>query len=179
MILLTPCVIFRFMNKNKSADIKKASDSLVQMEQLILPNDANMLNNLFGGRLLQWIDAAGAMAAMKHSRKEVVTVAVDSVDFRHPVKVGDMVKLTAKVTWTGKTSMEVKVNVFCEKPKTGEIIKTNQAYLTLVALDSDGRPSSVPCIQPETDEEQEDNRRARERRENRLNRKACPGQDFK
>ncbi len=141
---------------------------MVQMEQLILPNDANMLNNLFGGRLLQWIDAAGAMAAMKHSRKEVVTVAVDSVEFRHPVRVGDMVKLNAKVTWTGRTSMEVKVNVFCEKPKTGEIIKTNKAFMTLVALDENGMPAPVPELVPETDEEIEDNRKAEERIKTRL-----------
>lgn len=156
------------MGKDRPNDKKKASESMVQMEQLILPNDANMLNNLFGGRLLQWIDAAGAMAAMKHSRKEVVTVAVDSVEFRHPVRVGDMVKLNAKVTWTGRTSMEVKVNVFCEKPKTGEIIKTNKAFMTLVALDENGMPAPVPELLPETDEEIEDNRKARERMKARL-----------
>lgn len=156
------------MEKNRPNDKKKASESMVQMEQLILPNDANMLNNLFGGRLLQWIDAAGAMAAMKHSRKEVVTVAVDSVEFRHPVRVGDMVKLNAKVTWTGRTSMEVKVNVFCEKPKTGEIIKTNKAFMTLVALDENGMPAPVPELVPETDEEIEDNRKAEERIKTRL-----------
>ena len=157
----------------KKTDMGKNDISLVQMEQLVLPNDANMLNNLFGGRLLQWIDAAGAMSAMKYSRKEVVTVALDSVDFRHPVRVGDMVKLTAKVTWTGRTSMEVKIIVFCEKPKTGEIIKTNEAYITLVALDENGVPAEVPALQPETEEEKADFRAARERRNYRLGRKPC------
>ena len=104
-------IIVLIMSNNET---KKTSESIVNMEELVLPNDANGLNNLFGGRLLQWIDIAGAMAAMKHSRKEVVTVGIDSVDFREPVRVGDMVKLNAKVTWTGKTSMEVKVNVMRE-----------------------------------------------------------------
>ncbi len=162
-----------FQSMNKESTNKNPSDSIVRMEQLVLPNDANMLNNLFGGRLLQWIDAAGAMAAMKHSRKEVVTVAVDSVDFREPVRVGDMVKLTAKVTWTGRTSMEIKVTVFCEKPRTGEIIKTNEAFMTLVALNDDGKPTEVPCLCPETDEEKTDFIRAKERRDYRLSRKSC------
>jgi len=152
---------------------KNPSDSLVQMEELVLPNDANQLNNLFGGRLLQWIDSAGAMSAMKHSRMEVVTVAVDSVDFREPVRVGDIVRLTAKVTWTGRTSMEVKVRVFREKPRTGEVIKTNEAYLTLVALDDNGRPAEVPCLFPETDEEKTDYSSAVERRKARLEKKPC------
>ncbi len=152
---------------------KRPDQSLVQMEELVLPNDANQLNNLFGGRLLQWIDSAGAMSAMKHSRKEVVTVAVDSVDFREPVRVGDMVKLTAKVTWTGRTSMEVKVTVIREKPRTGEIIKTNEAYLTLVALDENGVPSQVPALKTETEEEKRDFINACKRRKTRLDKKPC------
>ena len=118
----------------KNNETKAPSLSSVQMEELVMPNDANGLNNLFGGKLLQWIDIAGAMAAMKHSRKEVVTVGIYSVDFREPVRVGDMVKLSAKVTWTGKTSMEVKVNVMREKPRTGETIKTNKALIVQFTL---------------------------------------------
>ena len=152
---------------------KKPADSLVQMEELVLPNDANQLNTLFGGRLLQWIDSAGAMSAMKHSRMEVVTVAVDSVDFREPVRVGDIVRLIAKVTWTGRTSMEVKVRVFREKPRTGEVIKTNEAYLTLVALDASGKPAEVPGLFPETEEDKTDYFNAAERRKARLGKKPC------
>jgi acyl-CoA hydrolase len=155
----------------ENKETKSPSMSAVQMEELVLPNDANGLNNLFGGRLLQWIDIAGAMAAMKHSRKEVVTVAIDSVDFREPVRVGDMVKLIAKVTWTGRTSMEVKVNVIREKPRTGETIKTNKAFITMVALDDNGNPTDVPQLKPETDEERKDYNEAVERRNNRLNKK--------
>lgn len=155
----------------KNNETKAPSLSSVQMEELVMPNDANGLNNLFGGKLLQWIDIAGAMAAMKHSRKEVVTVGIDSVDFREPVRVGDMVKLSAKVTWTGKTSMEVKVNVMREKPRTGETIKTNKAFMTMVALDDNGSPTRVPQLHPETDEERKDYNEAAERRKNRLKKK--------
>lgn len=157
----------------KNTETKSPSASVVSMEELVLPNDANGLNNLFGGRLLQWIDIAGAMSAMKHSRKEVVTVAIDSVDFREPVRVGDMVKLNAKVTWTGRTSMEVKVNVMREKPRTGEILKTNKAFMTLVALDESGIPAAVPQLEPETEEEKKDYKEALERRNRRLNKAPC------
>ena len=158
----------------ENTETKKPFESVVNMEELVLPNDANGLNTLFGGRLLQWIDIAGAMSAMKHSRKEVVTVSIDSVDFREPVMVGDMVKLNAVVTWTGKTSMEVKVDVLREKPRTGEIIKTNEAYMTMVALDDSGKPSPVPRLQPETSEEKKEYENALKRRAKRLDRKPCP-----
>ena len=158
----------------KNEETKRPFESVVNMEELVLPNDANGLNTLFGGRLLQWIDIAGAMSAMKHSRKEVVTVSIDSVDFREPVMVGDMVKLNAVVTWTGKTSMEVKVDVLREKPRTGEIIKTNEAYMTMVALDERGKPSPVPRLQPETSEEKKEYENALKRRAKRLDRKPCP-----
>ena len=156
------------MFKKEKNNGKPACKSFVQMEQLVLPNDANTLNTLFGGRLLLWIDTAGAMAAIKHSRREVVTVAVDSVDFREPIKVGNMVRLVAKVTWTGRTSMEVKIDIFKENPFSGEIIKTNQAFLTMVALDEKGKPVKVPPVLPETEEEVFDNLQAKERRELRL-----------
>ena len=164
-------VIIAIMGKKEENNTKPASKSFVQMEQLVLPNDANALNTLFGGRLLQWIDAAGAMAATKHSRREVVTVAVDSVDFREPIKVGNMVKLIAKVTWTGRTSMEVKIDIFKETPYSGEIIKTNQAFMTFVALDGSGKPAEVPVLLAETEEEIFDNLQAKERRKLRLKKK--------
>ena len=153
---------------------KKPSESLVNMEELVLPNDANGLDNLFGGRLLQWIDIAAAMSAMKHSRKDVVTAGIDRVDFREPVRVGDMVKLTSKVTWTGRTSMEVKITVKRENPGTGEIVQTNEAFMTMVALDKSGKPSPVPQLEPETGEEKKDFREAADRRSNRLAEKPCP-----
>lgn len=150
---------------------KKPSESIVNMEQLVMPNDANNFNTLFGGRLLQWMDLAGAMAATKHARCNVVTVAVDSVEFHEPILIADMVKLIAKVTWTGTTSMEVKINVFREETETGETIKTNIAFMTFVALDNYGKPTTVPHIAPETDEEIADNLAAEERRDSRLKKK--------
>lgn len=126
---------------------KKMSDSTVIMEQLVMPNDTNMLNNLFGGRLLEWIDVAGALSATKHARSKVVTVCIDRVEFKHPVNMGDMVKVKANVVYTGRTSMKVKVVVYREKPLTGDVLKTNEATMTFVALDEEGKPTEVPKIQ--------------------------------
>jgi len=141
------------------------------MTELVLPNDVNLLGNLLGGRLMHWIDIAGAMAASRHSNKIVATVALDSLDFRHPVRVGQFVILKAKLTWVGRTSMEVKVDVFGEDFKTGEIIQTNKAYVTFVALDENGRPTPVPPLIPETEEEKKDYVEAQKRREERLARR--------
>ena len=90
-------------------DAKTPKDSQVEMTELVLPNDTNLLGNLLGGRLMHWIDIAGAMAAQRHCNRIAATAAIDSVDFKHPVHVGEMVILKAKVTWVGRTSMEVAV----------------------------------------------------------------------
>ena len=87
---------------------------------------------------MHWIDIAGAMAASRHSNKVVATVSLDSLDFRHPVRMGEFVILKAKLTWVGRTSMEVTVSVFAENYETGSVIQTNKAYITYVALDHDG-----------------------------------------
>ncbi|MCR4437139.1 MAG: acyl-CoA thioesterase [Clostridiales bacterium] len=145
--------------------------SEVEMTELVLPNDTNLLGNLLGGRLMQWMDIAGAMAASRHSNRIVATVALDSVDFRHPARVGEMVILKAKVTWAGKTSMEVTVRVYAENIKTGNIIMTNKAYLTFVALDDEGKPCPVPALLPENEEEKKDYIEAELRRTERLKRR--------
>lgn len=150
---------------------KSPSTSAVEMTELVLPNDTNILGNLLGGRMMHWMDIAGAMAATRHANKVVATVAMDSLDFRHPARMGEIVTLKAKITWVGKTSMEVMVNAFAENPKTGAIIHTNCAYLTFVALDENGRPSPVPGLLLETDEEKEAFRAAEKRREERMRRK--------
>lgn len=147
----------------------KASE--VEMTELVLPNDTNLLGNLLGGRLMHWIDIAGAMAASRHSNKIVATVAMDSLDFRHPSRMGEMVILKAKLTWTGRTSMEVTVKVYAENIKTGCITLTNKAYLTFVALDDQGKPSPVPLLIPDTDDEKRDYIEAELRRNERLKRK--------
>ena len=132
---------------------KTPTESMVEMTELVLPNDTNILGNLLGGRMMHWIDIAGAMAASRHSNTTVATACVDRLDFRHPIRVGELIMLRAKLTWVGKTSMEVKVKVYAENIKTGATILTNKAYLTFVALDEEGKPTPVPPLIPETDEE--------------------------
>ena len=129
------------------------AETEVNMTELVLPNDANMLGNLLGGRLLHWIDIVGALAATRHARKAVATVCIESVDFRHPIRNGEMVTLNAKVIWAGRTSMKVMVRVRAENMFTGAVIPTNDAFLTYVALDGGGKPSPVPKIYPVTEEE--------------------------
>ena len=129
------------------------ADTEINMAELVLPNDTNLLGNLLGGRLLHWIDIAGALAAARHARNAVATVSIESVDFRCPIRKGEMVMLNARVIWTGRTSIKVRVQVKKENMYTGEIVPTNNALLTFVALDSSGKPCPVPKIQPETEED--------------------------
>jgi len=157
------------MNEKESIrPCKRVQDSQIEMTELILPNDTNLLGNLLGGRLMHWIDVAGALAASRHSNHVVATAALDSLDFRHPVRVGEMVRLKAKLTWVGNTSMEVRVDVYCENMKTGNVVKTNKAYITFVALDDEGKPAPVPSLCLETEEEKKEFERAEKRREMRL-----------
>lgn len=150
---------------------KAPSVSQVEMTELVLPNDTNLLGNLLGGRLMHWIDIAGAMAASRHAERIVATVALDSLDFRHPARMGELVILKAKLTWTGRTSMEVSVNVYAENIKSGKTILTNKAFITFVALDESGKPTPVPPLLPETEEEKLVFAQAEVRREERLKRK--------
>lgn len=151
-------------------DGKPPKLSEVEMTELVLPNDTNLLGNLLGGRLMHWIDIAGAMAASRHSNRIVATVAMDSLDFRHPAHMGELVILKAKLTWVGRTSMEVTVKAYSENIKSGNIILTNKAYLTFVALDDEGKPVVVFPLIPETDEEKKEYIEAELRRNERLKR---------
>ena len=150
---------------------KSSRFSEVEMNELVLPNDTNLLGNLLGGRLMHLIDIAGGMTASRHANSIVVTASVDSLDFRHPVSLGEIVRLKARLTWVGKTSMEVKVQVYAENVETEEIRLTNQAYLVYVALDRSGHPKEIPPLILETDEEKREFREGEERRKNRLARK--------
>ncbi len=150
---------------------KTPGESLVEMTELVLPNDTNLLGNLLGGRLMHWIDIAGAMAASRHSNQTVATVALDSLDFRHPSRMGELVILKAKLTWAGRTSMEVTVNAYSENIKTGSVLLTNRAYITFVALDNECKPSQVPLLIPQTEEEKSAFIEAEIRRADRLKRK--------
>jgi len=150
---------------------KRVADSKIEMRELVLPNDTNLLGNLLGGRLLHWVDIAGAMAASRHAQSIVATASIDSVDFSHPVKAGEMIVLKARLTWVGRTSMEVLVEACSENYLTGETKFTNRAYVTFVALDSQGKPRPVPGLILETDEEKAEFQRAIERRNARLARR--------
>ncbi len=128
--------------------------SRISLSQLMQPEHANNLGNVHGGWIMKLVDECGALACMRHSQRRVVTVAVDSMTFRQPIKIGNLVTLTAEVTYTGRTSMEAEVRVEAENPITGGKTHTNNAYLVYVALDDDGKPVSIAPITAETPEEQ-------------------------
>jgi uncharacterized protein (TIGR00369 family) len=150
---------------------KPISASRISLSQLMHLEHANLLGDVHGGWVMKLVDEAGALACMRHAQKKVVTVAIDSMTFREPIKIGDLVILKAEVSYTGRTSMEAAVEVVAENPITGEQTHTNTAYLVYVALDDEGRPSSVPQLQAETEEEKQKMERARERQQQRLKRK--------
>ena len=124
------------------------------MNELVLPNDTNTLNNLMGGRLLHWMDIAAGISAQKHCNRIVVTASVDNVSFHHPIKLGDVVTIEAKVSRAFNTSVEVRLDVWAENIPSGARLKSNDAYYTFVALDPDGHKIPVPQLIPETEEEQ-------------------------
>jgi acyl-CoA hydrolase len=133
---------------------KKPTDSFTIMNELVLPNDTNTLNNLMGGRLLHWMDIAAGISAQKHCNRIVVTASVDNVSFHHPIKLGDVVTIEAKVSRAFNTSVEVRLDVWAENIPSGARLKSNDAYYTFVALDHDGRKIPVPELIPETEAEQ-------------------------
>lgn len=132
---------------------KPASASKSELMEQVLPQDANPLGFLLGGRVMHLMDIACAMAALRHCRKPVVTVSVDNLEFKSPVKIGHFIILRSSVNYTGKTSMEVGVRVESENPLTGERKHTSSAYFTFVALDEYGKPTAVGPVVPETPEE--------------------------
>lgn len=150
---------------------KSVRASRVTLSQLMHLEHANLLGNVHGGWVMKLADEAGALACMRHAQRKVVTVAIDSMTFRQPIRIGDLVTLKAEVSYTGRTSMEVAVEVLAENPITGEQTHTNTAYLVYVALDDEGRPTSVPPLQAETEEEKQRLEQARARQERRLKHK--------
>jgi acyl-CoA hydrolase len=132
---------------------KKASDSVVVMTELVLPNDTNTFGNLMGGRLMYWMDIAAALAAMKHCNAPVVTASVDNISFESPIKIGNVVHIEAKVTRAFTSSMEVHMKVWGEDPIQQYKYKSNEAYYTFVSLDPNNKPRKVNQLIPETEEE--------------------------
>ena len=150
---------------------KPISASRITLSQLMHPEHANLIGNVHGGWVMKLVDEAGALSCMRHAQKKVVTVAIDSMTFRQPIKLGDLVILNSEVTYTGRTSMEVTVEVVAENPITGERTHTNTAYLVYVALDDEGRPSVVPPVKAETEEEKRKLEQGQQRQERRLKQK--------
>lgn len=144
-------------------DAKQPSDSTVEMREIVFPNDANPRCTIFGGRVMQLMDTACAMAAQRHCRKAVVTAAMDHVEFLSGIPIGHQIILLASVNAVGKTSLEVGVKVLSEDPLTGEQLHTSSAYLTFACLDEDGKPTGVPPLAPQSDDEKRREREGRER----------------
>ncbi len=151
---------------------KRASESATEMVQVVLPNDANPLGFILGGTVMHLIDIAGAIACHRHTRSLVVTAAVDDLQFLHGIKVGDLIILKSRVTCTFTTSLEVQVDVFSEETLTGTRLLTSRAFLTFVAVDREDRRIPVAPLLGETAEERRVCEEARQRRAERLARKA-------
>lgn len=145
--------------------------SRISIAQLMQPEHANNLGNVHGGWIMKLVDEAGALACMRHAQRRVVTVAIDSMVFRQPIRIGDLITLNSEVAYTGRTSMEAEVQVVAENPISGERTHTNTAYLVYVALDDDGKPVPVPPLKAETEEEKHKLEEAKERQKRRLKQK--------
>lgn len=153
------------------ANSKPVSASQVIMTQLVLPSHTNALGSVFGGTIMSWIDIAAAIAAQRHSNKDVVTASIDRLDFVAPVYKGWVVNLKASVNFTSRTSMEIGVRVDAEDPKTGETFHTASAYSTFVALGANGKPIEVPGLILESEADKRRFEAGKRRREIRLQQK--------
>ena len=147
---------------------KTSHASRVYLSQLMQPEHANHHGNVHGGWIMKLVDEAGALACMRHAQTRVVTVAVDSLVFREPIKIGDLVTFTAEVTYTGRTSMEAEVQVTAENPITGERTHTNTAYLVYVGLDDKDQPTTIPQLIIETEEDKARFEQAKIRQQRRI-----------
>lgn len=158
-----------------AADSKRVSETRVTLSQLMQPLDANFQGTIHGGIIMRLIDEAAGVAAYRFCRQRVVTAHIDSIDFHDPVHIGNVVTLKSSVNYAGRTSMEIGVRVEAEDLTTGELVHTNSAYLVFVALDAQGRPTEVPELVVETDEEQRRWNEALERRRRRLDARQVGG----
>jgi len=156
---------------NPTSPLKANEDFSALMTELVLPQHTNALGTIFGGVVMGWIDIAGAIAAMRFAKRPVVTVSIDSLHFIVPIKTGNTVLTKARVTWAGKTSIEVEVLVEAENSITGVVKRATHAFLTYVAVDDNGDPTPVPSFTPHTPKEIQRFQEAQERRKGRLNQK--------
>ncbi len=151
-------------------DPRPASASEIELRQLMLPEHTNPFGNVHGAWIMKLMDEAGGIAAMRHCQSRVVTKLVDQMTFDGPVHVGDLVHVRGRVTWTGRTSIETAVTVEAEQVLTGELRRTNTAFLVFVALDREGNPCAVPPLDLQTAEERAEWDAAERRRTQRLSR---------
>jgi acyl-CoA hydrolase len=154
------------------------SETHHETTQLMMPQHANVLGNVFGGVILAMMDTAAGIAALRHARTICVTASVDRVDFRLPIHIGDLVIMKASVNYVGRTSMEIGVRVETEHLLTGERRHTNSCYLTFVAIDKNGKPVAVPPIKPETPEQIRRYEAAKQRRARRLQEREAEAAHF-
>lgn len=147
---------------------KLIDESRITISQLMQPEHANIHGDVHGGWIMKMCDEAGALAAMRHSQCRVVTVAMDQMRFHEPISIGDLVTMHAEVTYVGRTSMEVRVQVLAENPIAGQKVHTNTAYLVYVALDDQGHPQPVPRLIASTPEQERRLRDGAERQAYRL-----------
>jgi acyl-CoA hydrolase len=150
---------------------KRVCESALVSTRWMFPSDANPAGNVFGGAIVRYIDEIAAAVAQRHARSNVVIASIDRMDYHHPVKVGDLLTLKASINHVGNTSMEVGVRVEAENPMTGETVHAASAYATMVALDENGKPSIVPRLLPETEEEKRRYAEAAMRRKKRVDKK--------
>jgi acyl-CoA hydrolase len=155
----------------KSPKSRHVEESVAEMTEIVLPEDTNHRGSIFGGRVLALVDKCAAVVAMRHARREVLTVSLDSVEFKNPVHVGDVLILRGRINAAFGSSMEIEVEVHSEAPLTGEKKLTTRALVTMVALDADGRPTAVPELQLLDDDERRRFDDAAERRAVRLHRR--------
>lgn len=133
---------------------RRAAETFAQTSKIVLPNDTNVLSNLMGGQLLNWMDITAGISAQRHSRRVVVTASVNNVSFNHPINLGDVVTIEAKVSRAFTSSMEVYLDVYVDLAN-GKKKKSNEAIYTFIAVDQNGSPIEVPELLPETDLEKE------------------------
>ena len=149
-------------------DPKSVAESRISLSQLMQPQFANLMGSVHGGWIMKLVDEAGALAAMRHAQTQVVTVAIDQMSFHSAIRIGDLVTLDAEVTYVGNSSIETRVHVVAEDPRSGDRTHANTAYLVYVALDSSGEPTRVPRLSTDTEAEQRRMARGKGRQADRL-----------
>lgn len=142
----------------------RLSKSHTEMTELLMPDDSNFFGRALGGAVLHWMDICGAIAAMRFSNRQCVTASMDHVDFISPIELGEVVVIQAYAFDTGRTTVEVKVDVMAEEPRTGASRETTSSFLTFVAVDEDGTPTEVPELVCESDAERDHREAARDER---------------